>query len=169
MAVNKKRKYQNCDYSFASKAFAKPFAEVQGDACPDLWFQSDPLRRIVAREPCNLLRRQHFAGVTGNTNYSLLSPTKANTVDITVLPKWDCVKFKSRSGFSVSHHAREKLPPWQIALFSLANVFQKVGFEPQVRAWITMNSCKRFCKRFRPEREITILIQSFLLTATVVT
>ena len=69
VGTNKKRELQNCDCSFGSKAFAKPFPELQGDACPDLWFQSDPLRRIVAREPCNLLRRQHFAGVTGNTNY----------------------------------------------------------------------------------------------------
>ena len=40
---------------------------VHGDGCPDLWFESDPLRRLVAREPRNLLRRQHFSGVTGNT------------------------------------------------------------------------------------------------------
>ena len=76
--------------------------------------------------------------------------------------KWDCIHFKSGSGFSVSCYAREKLPPWQIARFSLGNAFQRVGLKPQVRATITLNLCKKFCKRFGFEREIAILRCTFL-------
>ena len=69
-----------------SKVFVKRSRDVQDDACPDLWFQSDPLKLITVREPCTLPRRQTFHGRNGNTNFQLLGPTEGNEVDVTVLP-----------------------------------------------------------------------------------
>ena len=93
-------------------------------------------------------------------NYIVLP--KGTLLTSQCLPKWDCIHFKSGSGFSVSCYGREKLAPWQIARFSLGNAFQRVGLKPQVRATITLNLCKKFCKRFRFEREIAILRGTFL-------